>query len=439
MLSALFQEIYVKHSQMHYFNEVLDFIDYTLSVRQKILSGGVPSEELNTLRVQLARRIDRGNMFLSLNVTIRDEHGLAFDPDSISFLQTYTEHQNAQKRVASDSFKSDTQEKPVKAFCLLLRVQCIELQMKYNCEISMVLYDMEAKRFVSDTFTFIWKSNEANSRDLNIRGLFGNFMQADIGRRLVLITRVAHISPVEHTSSTLKRNQEPGPPNLYCRQMFAFDFFDMTATFSNPQPSHDAKDRVIFLNRDQNFDQALKSIQSNGKVPKLNTSSDDIRILISTQIFTNSLSDLRLKRPYLFTRNPPAILSRCDYAGPASGDLRNELYVTLLQGELSGKPSDRNIEARLHVVEGNGRVVPDIRLPEDISRDLHLRITFHTKKPYDKGKPEKGPFALAHIRLMCKSVLVPDGEHELLVYKIESSHYDDSNTSYLPLPQTKSQ
>ncbi|KIH58145.1 hypothetical protein ANCDUO_11655, partial [Ancylostoma duodenale] len=176
--------------------------------------------------------------FLSLNVTIRDEHGLAFDPDSISFLQTYTEHQNAQKRVASDSFKTDTQEKPVKTFCLLLRVQCIELQMKYNCEISMVLYDMEAKRF--------------------------NFMQADIGRRLVLITRVAHISPVEHTSSTLKRNQEPGPPNLYCRQ-------------------------------------------------------NDIRILISTQIFTNSLSDLRLKRPYLFTRNPPAILSRCDYAGPASG------------------------------------------------------------------------------------------------------------------------
>ncbi|VDM71042.1 unnamed protein product, partial [Strongylus vulgaris] len=204
---------------MHYFNEVLDFIDYMLSVRQKILSGGVPSEELNALRIQLARKIDRGNMLLSLNVTIRDEHGLAYDPDSISFLQTYNEHLNAQKRVATDSFKLDPQEKPAKAFCLLLRVQCVELQMKYNCEITMVLYDMEAKHFVSDTFTFIWKSsNEQSSRDLNIRGLFTNFTHADIGKRLVLITRVAHISPVEHTSSTLRRNQEPGPPNLYCRQ-----------------------------------------------------------------------------------------------------------------------------------------------------------------------------------------------------------------------------
>ncbi|VDK50988.1 unnamed protein product [Cylicostephanus goldi] len=245
----------------------------------------------------------------------------------------------------------------------------------------------------------------------------------------------------------------------------------MTSIFSNPQPSHDAKDKVIFLSRDQNFDQALKSMQTTCKVPKPSTSSDDIKMLISTQIFTNGLSELRLKRPYLFTRNPPAIISRCDYAGPATVDVRNELYVTLLQGELSGKSSDRNIEARLHLVEGNGRVVPDsfetvsagslksssdyrsfvyihedkpmwfenikIRLPEDISRDLHLRITFYSRKPYDKGKPEKGPFALAHIRLMCKSVLVPDGDHELLVYKIESSHYDEGNTSYLPLPQTK--
>lgn len=45
---------------------------------------------------------------LSLNVTIRDEHGLAFDPDSVSFLRTFMEHQNAQKRVASDSFKVNT-------------------------------------------------------------------------------------------------------------------------------------------------------------------------------------------------------------------------------------------------------------------------------------------------------------------------------------------
>ncbi|KAE9421890.1 hypothetical protein Angca_005553, partial [Angiostrongylus cantonensis] len=467
------KEIYVKHCEMHYFNEVLDFIDYMLSVRQKILSGGVPVEELNSLRVQLARKIDRGNMLLSLNVTIRDERGFAFDPDKISFLQTYVEHQNAQRRVAIDAGKTSSQDKATKAFCLLLRVQCIELQMKCNCEVSMVLYDLESKRHVSDTFTFICKKNEPLCRDLNICCLFAASSFCDIGRRVVLITRVAHIAPLEHSSSTLKRNQEPAPANFNCRQVFAYDFFDVSPVFSNPQPSHDAKDKVIFLNKDQNFDQSLKYLHTTGKVPKGNTSSDDAKILVSTQVFTNTLSELRLKRPYLFTRNPPTIVKRCDYAEPASGDVRNELYVNLMYGEFSGKSSDRNIEARLHLVNGSGHIVQDvrnfeilrsnavklssdyesfvyvhedkpfwfenvkIRLPENISEDLHLRLTFYSRKPYDKGKPQKGPFALAHIRLMCKSVLVPDGDHELLVYKIESSHYDDNNAGYLPLPQTK--
>ncbi|VDM56203.1 unnamed protein product [Angiostrongylus costaricensis] len=322
--------------------------------------------------------------------------------------------------------------------------------MKCNCEVSMVLYDLESKRHIRSL-----------SHMISAFFVFQDFSQSDIGRRVVLITRVAHIAPLEHSSSTLKRNQEPAPANFNCRQVFAYDFFDVSSIFSNPQPSHDAKDKVIFLNKDQNFDQSLKYLHTIGKVPKGNTSSDDAKILVSTQVFTNTLSELRLKRPYLFTRNPPTIVKRCDYAEPASGDVRNDLYVDLMYGEFSGKSSDRNIEARLHLVNGSGHVSFEIlrpnavklssdyesfvyvhedkpfwfenvkiRLPENISEDLHLRITFYSRKPYDKGKPQKGPFALAHIRLMCKSVLVPDGDHELLVYKIESSHYDDNNTAH---------
>uniref|UniRef100_A0A158P616 C2 DOCK-type domain-containing protein n=1 Tax=Angiostrongylus cantonensis TaxID=6313 RepID=A0A158P616_ANGCA len=423
-----------------------------------LLLGGVPVEELNSLRVQLARKIDRGNI---LNVTIRDERGFAFDPDKISFLQTYVE------RVAIDAAVPNLFLSHLISFCLLLRVQCIELQMKCNCEVSMVLYDLESKRHVSDC--------RALSHVISTFFVFQDFTQGDIGRRVVLITRVAHIAPLEHSSSTLKRNQEPLTFLLVLLRsyvlVFAYDFFDVSPVFSNPQPSHDAKDKVIFLNKDQNFDQSLKYLHTTGKVPKGNTSSDDAKILVSTQVFTNTLSELRLKRPYLFTRNPPTIVKRCDYAEPASGDVRNELYVNLMYGEFSGKSSDRNIEARLHLVNGSGHIVQDsfeilrsnavklssdyesfvyvhedkpfwfenvkIRLPENISEDLHLRLTFYSRKPYDKGKPQKGPFALAHIRLMCKSVLVPDGDHELLVYKIESSHYDDNNAGYLPLPQTK--
>lgn len=49
---------------------------------------------------------------------------------------------------------------------------------------------------------------------------------------------------------------------------------------------------------------------------------------------------------------------------------------------------------------------------------MHLRITFHFKKSYDKTKQEKGPFALAFARIMEGSTLIGDGTHELLVYKV---------------------
>uniref|UniRef100_A0A1I7XV93 SH3 domain-containing protein n=1 Tax=Heterorhabditis bacteriophora TaxID=37862 RepID=A0A1I7XV93_HETBA len=369
---ARIKDIYSKHTEMHYLDEVLDFIDEMLSARKKILSGGVPSEELNSLRIQLSRKIDRGNMLLSLNVTVRKENGVPFDPEAISILQTYQEHRKAHKKIGTDV--KDQSDFTFEAFSVVLRVQSIELHMKYNCEISMVLYDLDSKRFITDTFTFVWKSNEKSTRDLNIRALFTNFFREDIGRRLVLVTRVAHIAPIESSSSTLKKNHEPGPPSLYCRQgsltnpypyayyvfmtsilVYAFDFLDLTTIFENPQPSNDAKDKCF------------ETISASG----VKWSSD-----------YRSFVHFHEDKPHWF----------------------------------------ENVK---------------IKLSEDTSRDLHLRITFYSRKPYDKGKPEKGPFAMAHVRLLWNAALLPNGDHELLVYKIESSNYDDTNTGYLPLPQTR--
>ncbi|PIO68494.1 hypothetical protein TELCIR_09721 [Teladorsagia circumcincta] len=141
--------------------------------------------------------------------------------------------------------------------------------------------------------------------------------------------------------------------------------------------------------------------------------SDDAKILISTQVFTGGLSELKLRKPYIFTRNPPTIISRCDYAGPSSGDVRNQLYITLVQGEFTSKSSDWNIEARMHLVEGNGRIIPDCFETVSagsmkMSSDYRSFVYIHEDKP-----------------VWFENV------------KIESSHYDDNNTGYLPLPQTK--
>ncbi|PIO64916.1 hypothetical protein TELCIR_13435 [Teladorsagia circumcincta] len=168
--------------------------------------------------------------------------------------------------------------------------------------------------------------------------------------------------------------------------------------------------------------------------------SDDAKILISTQVFTGGLSELKLRKPYIFTRNPPTIISRCDYAGPSSGDVRNQLYITLVQGEFTSKSSDWNIEARMHLVEGNGRIIPD-KCSQAIDETKARLLSVKCKR--------LAQFFLQCFETVSAGSMKMSSDYRSFVYihedkpvwfenvKIDSSHYDDNNTGYLPLPQTK--
>ncbi|VDO09213.1 unnamed protein product [Brugia timori] len=164
---------------------------------------------------------------------------------------------------------------------------------------------------------------------------------------------------------------------------------------------------------------------------------------------------------HLWPRQPyaAAVLDLSNVIGESHGvkilttdDIRNDLYVTLLQGDLhGGKGSDKNIEVRITVVDAKGIVENSIvvitadgirwsttyqslvfyhddkpkwnesikvQIPENIDQNIHLRMTFHHKKTSDKTKQEKGPFALSFVRIMEDATLIRDGLHELLIYKV---------------------
>lgn len=237
--------------------------------------------------------------------------------------------------------------------------------------------------------------------------------------------------------------------------------------------THDAKERVIFLNREPELPIALKSYHATNRIPK-NLSNDlETKLLISTQLVPGNVAQIKARHPHLFTRSPAAILRRADRTAVSIEDSRNEMYITLMQAELTGKSSDRNIEARLHVVESNGNVIDNVFetvsvtgsklstvyksivvyhtdkpmwtepikvvLPASASRDVYLRILFYSKKPYDKPKTEKGPFAIAHVQLIRSAGLICDGEHDLAVYKIDNpgTQFDNENIAYMSLPATR--
>lgn len=152
------------------------------------------------------------------------------------------------------------------------------------------------------------------------------------------------------------------------------------------------------------------------------------------------------------------------------GDVRNDLYLTLVNGEFnkSSKNSDVNIEVKAVVCNEKGEIVPNIltfgagstmlseyksviyyhdykpkwnetfkiELSIEEFKNCHLRFTFkHRSSNEMKDKSEK-PFALSYVRLMQDNGTTLQHKcHQLIVYKIDHKKYDkDDQTNYLSLP-----
>ncbi|CAO4375021.1 unnamed protein product [Caenorhabditis nigoni] len=468
------KELMLETTKIAAYEDLMESFNELLNIKTKIESGGIPIEELNKLRLRVSKIVDRGNMILHLDVVIRDDEGVPFDVESLSLLRSYEAHISSQRRVGNLLRDKNEHVTLNDSFSLLLSIKSVELHCKYSCEISIALYDLEKKMFTTDCYTFLWNAGTGKHADLNLKALFTDFAKEDIRKKYLMVTRVVHVAPIEASTATMRKHNHEivVPKNFYCRQSYASDIMEISSIFLAGFV-HDAKERVIFLNREPELPISLKAYHATNRIPKNLNNDMDTKLLISTQLVPGNVSQIKARHPQLFSRSPAVILRRADRTAVSIEDSRNEMYITLMQAELSGKSSDRNIEARLHVVESNGNVMENvfetisvtgsqlstvyksivvyhtdkpmwsepikIVLPASASHDVYLRILFYSKKSYDKPKPEKGPFALAHLQLIRSAGLVCDGEHDLAVYKIDNpgSHFDDTNISYMGLPATR--
>ena len=156
------------------------------------------------------------------------------------------------------------------------------------------------------------------------------------------------------------------------------------------------------------------------------------------------------------------------------GDVRNDLYLTLFQGEFSKgtKKSERNIEVTVRICNEKGSVIPNaitigaggsslseyksviyyheerpkwmetfkVAIPIEEFYGGHLKFTFRHRSSNDNKDKSEKPFAMSFVKLMNENgTTLWDKIHDLLVYKVDHKKYDDSEVSYLKLPATKTE
>ncbi|XP_044743403.1 dedicator of cytokinesis protein 1 isoform X2 [Chrysoperla carnea] len=470
-----------------HFEQIQKQIYELISHRSKILSGTLPVDELKEIKQLVTSRIDTGNKLLSLDMVVRDDQGNILNPNETSTIQLYYQHKVATERIrkaTSGPKKKLTKSVIYFSHIFFVSVRNFVCKMTEDAELLMTLYDAKENRAITENYVVKW-SKEGLASDINqlhnLRVLFTDLGSRDLLRdKVYLVCYVVRVGGMEakeidHRRSSVanavtgssKKGHTDG-----MRRPFGVAAFDVTLYLCGKLESDDEKHHSVpFLQccDKDNLDGTLKKILNN---KELNSKGQSL--WVSVKLLHGDIKQVREENPHLVLGNV-AIARKMGFPEVIlPGDVRNDLYLTLISGEFSkgSKSTDKNVEVTVKVCNEKGQSIPGVitmgggtaplneyhsviyyhedrpkwyeifkvAVPIDEFKASHLKFTYkHRSSNEAKDKSEK-PFAMSYVRLMQENgTTLHDTMHELLVYKIDNKKFDETDLEYLKLPSKRSE
>ncbi|XP_059611933.1 dedicator of cytokinesis protein 1 isoform X1 [Phlebotomus argentipes] len=462
-----------------------------IRLRSQILSGNLPVDEMKEVKLQATAEIDVGNSLLGLDMVVRNESGSVIDINSTSTTQLYELHVNAVERIrmASTSFSKNRVSKNMNKHShnLLVRVHAFVCKFQEDSDLLITLYDADEQKSITENYVVKW-GRQGLARDIdqfdNNRVLFTDLSTQDLNRNKVYLIcyairiggmdikepdpkRVSVASVVLQGAMSKKNSQNSlnyaGADAM--RRPFGVAAIDLTPIIKKPEDFKNNLDLPFILCEKENLDTTLKKLINNKDVGKI-----DSKLAVSVEVLHGDIKQIREDYPHLVHGNVPIARKMGFPEVIFPGDVRNDMYLSLVNGEFSKgvKSGDKNIEVMVCVCNEKGVVIPDVitlgagyavvseyksviyyhedkpkwnetfkvQVPIEEFKQCHLRFTFkHRSSNETKDRAEK-PFALSYVKLMQNDgTTLQHMCHKLLVYKIDQKKYDkDSVLNYLSLP-----
>ncbi|KAG9342289.1 hypothetical protein JZ751_016791 [Albula glossodonta] len=408
---TMWKQLYVK-SEGDLFHRLWHVMNEILDLRRQVLVGHLTHDRMKDVKQHITARLDWGNEQLGLDLVPRKDFSMV-DPDDISVTELYKlmEHRHGKKETPV----------PVSTHHLFLQMKSLmSSNLGEELEVFFSIYDSRESRslrfFVRLNKQGVPKSPEKTERQCT---LFVDLGSSDLRKDVYI---VVHIIRIGRMGAGEKKN--------LCSVQYRRPFGCAVVSIAD------------LLTTDSKDDHLLK-------VYTCNTESEWY------QIHENIIRKIN---------------SRYNLSGSNTGEMRNDLYITLERGEFEkgGKSVARNVEVTVYVLDVDGHILKNyvsvgsgepggdefhsfvlyhnncprwaeqikLPIPVDTFRGAHVRFEFRHCSTKEKG--EKKLFGFSFAPLMQEDGrTLPDGTHELIVHKCEENANLHDSVRYLKLPFSK--